>query len=97
MARHFYKIKTCNHKLPIETIGWRNIERCQRICSLCNKNTLGDEYHYVVECHAFSLVRNKLIKEKYLSSRNTYKFGNLMNTTLKNLSIFVKNILAQFI
>lgn len=72
------------------------MERCHKICSLCNENTLGDEYHYVVECQAFSVVRNKLIKEKYLSSRNTYKFENLMNTTLKNLSIFVKNILAQF-
>ena len=65
-----------------------------------NKNTLGDEYHYVMECQAFSLFRNKLIEEKYSTNVNTYKFGNLMNTndidSLKKLSIFVKKNISSF-
>lgn len=95
----FTKFRTCNHKLPIETGRWSNIERFHRICLLhvCNKTTLGDEYHYVMKCQAFSIFRNKLIEEKYSSNVNTY-FGNLMNTigidSLKTLSIFVKKILA---
>lgn len=70
----FRKFRTCNHKLPIETGRWNNLERCHRICSLCNKNTLDDEYHYVMECQAFSLLRNKLIEEKYSTNVNTYKW-----------------------
>lgn len=51
-----------------------------------------------MECQAFSLFRNKIIKENYFSNVNTYK-GNLLNTididSLKNnFSIFVKKILA---
>lgn len=84
----FTKFRTCNHKLPIETGRWSNIERCHRICLLCNKNTLGDEYHYVMECQAFSIFRNKLIEEKHLSNVNTY-FGNLMNTI--GIDLFKKN------
>lgn len=76
----FTKFRTCNHKLPIETGRWSNIERFHRICLLCNKNTLGDEYHFVMECRAFSIFRNKLIEEKYSSNVDTYKFGKLMNT-----------------
>lgn len=41
----FTTFRSCNYKLPIETDRWSNIERCYRICSWCNKNTLDDEYH----------------------------------------------------
>ena len=30
-----------------------NIERNERICSLCNKNELGDEFHYLFYCEFF--------------------------------------------
>lgn len=48
-------------QLSIKCGRWNNIEICYRIFSLCNKNTLGDEYHNVMKCHALSLVHNKLI------------------------------------
>lgn len=54
----------------IETGRWNNVERCSRSCSLCNKNTLIDQYPYVMECQAFSLVHNKLIDEKYQTNLN---------------------------
>lgn len=54
----------------IETGRWNNVERCSRSCSLCNKNTLIDQYPYVRECQAFSLVHNKLIDEKYQTNLN---------------------------
>ena len=44
------KFKTCNHKLPIETGRYANIERRFRICSHCNLQKVGDEFHYLFEC-----------------------------------------------
>lgn len=40
----------------------------------------GDEYHYIMECQTFPLVRNKLTDEKYSTNVNAYTFGNLTNT-----------------
>ena len=42
--------RTTNQNLPIETGRWRNIDRGNRYCNLCNCQKLGDEYHYVLEC-----------------------------------------------
>ena len=47
------KLRTCNHRLPIETGRWNNIERNLRICTMCNNNTIGDEFHYIMECDFF--------------------------------------------
>ena len=48
------RFRTTNHHLPIETGRWKNIERENRLCHLCNCNKLGDEYHYMFECIAFT-------------------------------------------
>ena len=41
------RFRTTNHYLPIESGIWRNIDRGNRHCNLCNCQKLGDEYHYV--------------------------------------------------
>ena len=46
-------IRTCNHRLPIETGRWCNINREERLCTLC-KNSIGDEYHFILECPYFN-------------------------------------------
>jgi hypothetical protein len=47
------KFRTTNHKLPIEKGRWSNIPRENRYCELCQKNQIGDEYHYIFECTNF--------------------------------------------
>ena len=54
------KFRTTNHKLPIEKGRWENIERNQRTCNLCNRNALGDEYHFLLECDFLMLKGNCL-------------------------------------
>ena len=39
------KFRTTNNKLPIKKGRWDDTNRNLRICNLCNKNALGDEYH----------------------------------------------------
>ena len=53
MKNTFIKYRTSNHRLPIETGRWENITRSERVCTLCDKNLIGDEYHYVFECDFF--------------------------------------------
>ena len=48
------KFRTMNHKLPIEKGRWDNIERNQRTFNLCNREALGDEYHFLLECDYFN-------------------------------------------
>ena len=47
------RFRTTNNILPIERGRWENVERTQRICTLCNYNAIGDEFHYLFECEAF--------------------------------------------
>ena len=55
------KFRTTNHKLPIETGRWNNIDRVNRICTNCDNIAIGDEYHYIMECEYFSNFRNRFI------------------------------------
>ena len=55
------KIRTSNHKLPIEKGRYTNIHRENRTCTLCNTNNVGDEYHFLLECTSLSLIREKYI------------------------------------
>ena len=42
------KFRTTNHRLPIETGRWNNIDRVNRICTKCDNITIGDEYYYII-------------------------------------------------
>ena len=44
------KLRVCNTKLPIEQGRYKNIPRHLRHCNLCNSNTIGDEFHFLLEC-----------------------------------------------
>ena len=87
----FSRFRLNNHKLPIEYGRWNNIPRELRICNLCNRADLGDEFHYLLKCDYFSEKRKTYIDKKYLKNCNILKFGTLMNQT-KNLCIFTRYI-----
>lgn len=63
-----FKIRTNNHKLPVETGRWEDIEISERKCSLCNLNDIGDEYHYLFRCPYFEEER-KLYSKPYFIRR----------------------------
>jgi hypothetical protein len=90
------KLRLGNHKLPIEKGRWENRSREERICSHCNQNELGDEYHYLFICPFFVDTRKKYIKSKYLLRPNILKVYELFNSkslpVLRNLSQFISII-----
>ena len=55
------KLRTTNHKLPIETGRWNGIDRENRQCLKCNSRSIGDEFHYIMECHFFTENRTQLM------------------------------------
>ena len=66
-------------KLPIEVGRWSNIPREQRICTLCNLQKIGDEFHYLFECshndifHArLKFIPKNTIKGQISSNFNSY-------------------------
>jgi hypothetical protein len=53
------KFRCGSHKLPIEMGRFFSIDRSERICDLCNKEELGDEFHYLFNCTFFKDERKK--------------------------------------
>ena len=74
----------------------------ERKCLLCTKDTVGDEFHYTLECPYFSRQRRALIPPQYYTRPNILKYQNLfstcnVNTLTINLSKFVGIIMKSFI
>lgn len=94
------QFRTTNNKLPIEKGRWENIDRSQRYCSLCNRNLIGDEYHFLIECEYFKEARLVYIPRYYIRHCNTYTFAQIMSSPnvklLNRLSEFVSIVLKMF-
>ena len=59
MRKSFIDYRLCINKLPIEICRWVSIDRSPRKFNLCNiySGTVGDEFHYVLECCFFDFDR----------------------------------------
>lgn len=100
MRKSFINFRICNHKLPIETGRWRQIDRNLRKCNRCLGNAIGDEFHYVFECPFFDLDRSLIVPFIRRNRANAVVFYNLFNETnfskLKRLCKFLEIILDSF-
>ena len=94
------KFRTGNHRLPVEVGRWEGIPYTERKCTLCEKNDIGDEFHYLLICPTFDTERKTLIKPYNFRRPNILKFRELLNTRNKNvllkLSKFVQTIMNKF-
>ena len=94
------RFRISNHKLSVETGRWHNVEYDDRKCPLCTSDSLGDEYHYLLECSFFKSLRHKYINPFYYKRPNMLKFKALLtnqeSTCLINPSLFMGIIMKQF-
>ena len=92
------KFRTLNHNLPIEKGRHHGIPREKRICTLCNTNVMGDEYHYIMECTYLELERKKYLSHKNVKPANCETFRSIFNNRrkVKGLSRFVSYIMYLF-
>ena len=79
----FCKYRSGNFKLPIETGRWRNVPRSDRKCTLCNKNEVGDEFHYLFTCTFDPILqaRHRFLPTFCQQNPNILKFHSLFNNS----------------
>ena len=94
------RFRTSNHNLPVEKGRWENIILADRKCRLCQKNDIGDEFHYLLICPYFNNERKKSINQYFFKHPNISKFSELQNikneTKLIKLSNFMGHIMNVF-
>ncbi|XP_076449514.1 uncharacterized protein LOC143285948 [Babylonia areolata] len=73
------KLRTSNHKLPIEKGRHMNIPQEARLCHLCDINRVGAEYHFVMECPVIQNLRNQYLPKYYRTRPNFHKYATLMS------------------
>ncbi|MEW8548397.1 MAG: hypothetical protein AB2693_33250, partial [Candidatus Thiodiazotropha sp.] len=95
-----FKLRTGNHKLPVETGRWDGIDISERKCSLCPLNDTGDEFHYILKCPYFHTERQLYLKPYYIRRPSMFKFVQLLQSkstsVLTKLSKFIELILKIF-
>ena len=93
LAIVLYKFRSSGLKLAIETGRYVNIPKEQRICIYCNMNVIENEYHFLLICPTYSILRKFYIPNYYIQWPNVRKFCNLVNTnslsTLKKISLYL--------
>ena len=92
------KMRTSNHHLPVETGRWCGTPLNERVCLLCNNGKIGDEYHYILECTAFSEIRKNFYTKVTAPDQMLSSFMNSWPIQIYNLYknyvlyIYFKNI-----
>ena len=94
------KFKCANHYMPIVAGRFANIPIDERKCTLCERNEIGDEFHYLLKCNFFNSQRIKYIKNYYYTKPNMIKMQQMFESSdiqeMTNLAKFTVIILAKF-
>ena len=95
------KFRCGNHRLPIVTGRYQKVSREERLCTLCDSQSVGDEYHYLFQCPSAQAERSNCIVV-YSQSGGTpdEQIQELFNVTdtfkLHNLAVFCRHIMNKF-
>ena len=82
-------------QLEVETGRYKNTSLEERICKLCDKNEVEDEFHFVISCPIYSNYRVKLFANalnvitNFNEQSEQEKFVNLAKMCQKYLSIYL--------
>ena len=88
-------MRCSSHKLIIEKGRYVNLERNQRVCSICNLNDIEDEFHFILRCPAYNDLKKKYLKQRYCNRQSVFKLLQLFNTCclseLRKLGYYIIN------
>ena len=73
------QLRVSAHKFPIDKERYETIPREKKnmtVCKICKSNLIGDEFHYLFECHDITLTQ-----------RRSLFISNILNTN-PNFSVF---------
>jgi formyltetrahydrofolate hydrolase len=100
--RNMCNFRLSNHKLPIQRQRQAGIPREERKCLFCNKDDIGDEFHYLFDClHPLIKENRKILLPEYFQHHpNVMKMQELFSKTsrkkLEKLSRFIGIIFTLF-
>jgi hypothetical protein len=82
-----------SHELEIERGRYRHTPREERLCSLCDKNAIENEFHFLLCCEFYTDIRISYIPSKYYTIPSLHKFNILMTSkhepTIKAIATFL--------
>ncbi|XP_069141192.1 uncharacterized protein [Argopecten irradians] len=82
------------HSLQIEAGRYNAVPRGDRLCTVCDKNDVEDEMHFVLLCPAYSELRKKFIKTYYHKHPSVYKLIMLFSSkNVKSLNLLGKYLI----
>ena len=94
-----FKFRSSNFKLPVELGRWNGTLFQEGICTLCNRNEIGSERHYLLSCEYFIQPRN-LYLNNLIMTENELCFKQLLcsnsENVLKRICAFLKVVLKSF-
>ncbi len=93
--RSLCKLRTANHKLPIERGRYSNLPRHTRLCDICGEQEIGDEFHFLLKCPTLGVLRGKYIPKYYQVRPNSLKFEALIGTKNKRLLLRVAKFVHE--
>ena len=92
--RFIINFRESSHSLNIEMGRHQGIPREERFCKNC-RNTIEDEYHFLLICPLYTDIRKRFLPEKYTHYPNRFKFNVLLaskcETLIRNTSMFLFN------
>ena len=87
------RFRLSSHTLKIEQGRYTNDRKENRKCTLCDLNDIEDEFHFVLKCPFYSLLRKQYIKEYYYKKPSVFKMIQLFSvqnvTELCNLGKYL--------
>ena len=89
-----------NSKLPIVLGSFCGISRDRRTCTLCHNRSIGDEYHYLLECGHFEGDKFFLLSCYFYNRHSIFKMHELISSAnrellyhLAQLIIIINNVM----
>ena len=97
----FVRLVTSSHRLKVETGRWTRpvtpVE--ERLCDQCKK--IDDEYHFLLECSKFSVLRKRFIPRYYYIRPSMFKYVQLINSmnckTVRQLGKYIYHAFSQYV
>ena len=72
------RIRISAHRMPVETGRSRKIPLEKRVCPICDKNKIGDEFPYTVGCtnKVFRKLRESFMQDLYKVNKSFLRFDS---------------------
>ena len=90
------QLRLSAHSLCIQTgrYGRNRSERQDRLCNICDSGDVEDEFHFILKCKIYMIVRRRYIDAFYYKRASMFKLCQLFKSTdkfvLNNLACYIK-------